>query len=111
MKFLLDHDVPAEVGHLLRHWGHEATLLGDALPVTASDEEIFLHAQREGLMLISCNRDHFLAQAQKAAEGQGLFPGLIILIRRRSRQAECAHLLRLLRRAGESGLIGNINFA
>ena len=34
-----------------------------------------------------------------------------ILIRRRTRQAECAHLLSLLRRADETGLIGNINLA
>lgn len=111
MRFLLDHDVPAEVGHVLRHWGHEATLLADALPVTSSDEEIFLHAQRERLILISCNRDHFLAQAQSAAKAQCPCSGLIILIRRRSRQAECAHLLKLLREAGEAGLSGNINFA
>ena len=95
----------------MRHWGHEAAHLGDVLPVTASDEEIFLHAQREGLMLISCNRDHFLAQASKAAEARGPIPGLIILIRRRSRQAEYAHLLKLLRQAGEAGLTGNVNFA
>jgi hypothetical protein len=36
---------------------------------------------------------------------------LIVLIRRRSRQAECAHLLTLLRGAGGDGLAGNVNFA
>jgi hypothetical protein len=36
---------------------------------------------------------------------------LIILIRRSTRQAECAHLLALLRKAGESGIQGNINLA
>ena len=111
MKFLLDHDVPAEVGHLLRHWGHEAVLLKEALPVIASDETIFQYSQRNGLKLITCNRDHYLAQADKAIQERIPFPGLIILIRRRSRQAECAHLLRLLRRAGETGLCGNINYA
>ena len=45
MKFLLDHDVPAEVGHLLRHWGHEAVLLKETLPVTTPDADIFRHAQ------------------------------------------------------------------
>jgi hypothetical protein len=38
-------------------------------------------------------------------------PGLIVLIRRRSRQAECGNLLTLLRQAGESGILCNINFA
>ena len=111
MKFLLDHDVPIEVAHLLRHWGHEAVLLREALPITASDEEVFRHAQEKGLRIVSCNRAHFLALAEQAARNQIQFAGLIILIRRRSRQAEGAHLLRLLRRTGEAGLSSNINFA
>jgi predicted nuclease of predicted toxin-antitoxin system len=37
--------------------------------------------------------------------------GIIILIRRRSRLVECAHLLALLSRAGEYSLQSNINFA
>ena len=40
MKFLLDHDVPAEIGHLLRYWEHNVTVLRTVLPVTASDEEV-----------------------------------------------------------------------
>lgn len=44
MRFLLDPDVPAEVGHLLRHWGHQAVLLKEVLPTTASDEEVFHYA-------------------------------------------------------------------
>lgn len=54
---------------------------------------------------------HFLALAEQAVGAQQLFPGLIVLIRRRSRQAECARLLQLLRQAGETGLSNNINFA
>ncbi len=56
--------------------------------------------------MITCNRDDFL---KLAAKGPHL--RLIILIRRRSPQAECANLLRLIRKAGEQGLQGNINFA
>ena len=111
MRFLLDHDVPVEVGHLLRHWGHQAVLLKEVLPTTASDEEIFQHAQSEGLQIITCNRAHFLIQAQQAIQAKAAFSGLVILVRRRSRQSECAHLLKLIRQAGESGLSGNINFA
>ena len=111
MRFFLDHDVPAEAAHLLRHWGHEITLLKEALPITATDEAAFDHARQKGLIIISCNRAHFLALAEQAIRSETFFPGLIILNRRRSRQAECAHLLQLLRRAGETGLARNINFA
>ena len=111
MKFLLDHDVPGEVAHLLQHWGHDVLSLRHALPITTPDDEVFRHAQTEGRLIISCNREHFLALAEQAVAAQHSFGGLIVLIRRRSRQAECAHLLRLLRRAGEPGLANNINFA
>ena len=113
MRFLLDHDVPDAVAHLLRHWGHEPVRLREALPTTASDEEVFAHAQSLSLPIISCNRNHFLALAHAAFATQPArpFAGLVVIVRRRTRQAECAHLLRLLRQAGESGIIGNINFA
>ena len=64
MKFLLDHDVPAEVAHLLRYWEHNVTVLRTVLPVTASDEEVFGHACSQRLILISWNRDHFLTLAR-----------------------------------------------
>ena len=111
MKFLLDHDVPGEAAHLLRHWGHDAVSLRHVLPITTPDEGIFRHACSEGRIIISCNRAHFLALAEEAVTAQQSFPGVIVLIRRRSRQAECAHLLQLLRQAGETGLANNINFA
>ncbi len=111
MRFLLDHDVPGEAAHLLRHWGHDAMSLRHALPIIALDEDVFRHAQADGRLIISCNRAHFLALAEQALQTQQSFPGLIVLIRRRSRQAEYAHLLQLLRRAGEGGLANNINFA
>lgn len=111
MRFLLDHDVPAEVLHLLRHWGHDVVPLRRALPITTSDADVFHHAQAEDRLIISCNRAHFVALAEEAIRQEQPFPGLIVLIRRRSRQAECARLLQLLRRAGEAGLANNINFA
>lgn len=107
MNFLLDHDVPAEIAHLLQYWGHEVTVLRSVLPTTASDEEVFGYACSRGLMLISCNRDHFLTLARQTRD----YPGLIILIRRRTRQSECAHLWVLLQRAGEQGFRNNLNFA
>ena len=113
MKLLLDHDVPDAVAHLLRHWGHVPIRLREALPITATDEEVFDYAQSERVPIISCNRNHFLALAQAAVAARPPHPfaGLIVLIRRRTRQAECGQLLRLFRRAGENGITGNINFA
>jgi predicted nuclease of predicted toxin-antitoxin system len=78
VKFLLDHDVPAEIAHLLRYWEHNVTLLRTVLPVTASDEEVFGHACSEGLILISCNRDHFLTLARQIRDHPGswaFYPG------------------------------------
>jgi len=96
-----------QVAHLLRHWGHNVTRLPTVLPITATDEEVFAYACSEGLILINSNRNHFLALARQPQEQ----PGLIILIRRRTRQSECAHLSVLLQRTGENGLRNNVNFA
>lgn len=111
MKFLLDHDVPEEVSQLLAYRGYHRQKLRDVLPITTPDEAVCAYAQANGLIIISCNRNHFLGLAQSCLERGQSFAGLIILIRRRTRQAEGAHLLTLLRRAGETGLGGNINFA
>jgi len=111
MKFLLDHDVPDEVEQLLRYWQHDVRRLREVLPATAADPAIFEFAQREKRILISCNRNHFLELARQAVSKDQTFAGLIILIRRRTRQSECAHLLSFMRRAGESGVNGNINLA
>jgi hypothetical protein len=111
VRLLLDHDVPAEVERVLRHWGYDVMALSQVLPVTASDGEIFPFAQHRELTIVSCNRAHFLALAEQAVQAEQAFAGLIVLIRRRTRQAEAAHLLNLLRRAGDTGLCGNVNFA
>ena len=57
-------------------------------------------------VVVSCNRQDFLALAGANPE-----TGVIILNRRRTRQAECSHILRLVERAGEGGLKLNVNFA
>ncbi len=106
MTFLLDHDVPVEVQRLLRREGHQAVRVVDYLAPRATDEEVFRLARERGWMLVTCNRGDFLSLARQQAHA-----GLVILIRRKSRLAECAAMLQLLRRAGESGLRGNINFA
>ena len=107
MKFFLDHDVPENIALLLRYWGHEATVLRDALPITATDDEAFAYARANAMITITCNRDDYLALAARHPE----HPGLIILLRRRSRPMETSRLLTLLNNAGEQGLSNNINFA
>jgi hypothetical protein len=111
VRFFLDHDVPDEVYQLLLYWKHDAQRLRDALPIITPDSGVFDHAQEQQRIILTCNRGHFLDLAKETLANARPFAGLIILIRRRSRQAECAHLLSLLRRAGESGLTGNINLA
>jgi predicted nuclease of predicted toxin-antitoxin system len=106
VTFSLDHDVPADVARVLRHEGHGVSELRDVLPVAASELEVLRQAGERGLILVTCNRDDFLALVKDHPN-----PGLIVLIRRRSRQAECGKLLALLREAGESGIAGNVNFA
>ena len=106
MKFLLDQDVPIEVARLLQREGHFVHRLIDVLPITTTDPEVFAHAKRNGLLTVTCNRKDFLPLAEAGAQ-----PGLVVLIRRKTRHSECAHLLQLLRNAGETGLTGNINFA
>jgi hypothetical protein len=56
--------------------------------------------------LLTCNRDDFIQVATRQAHH-----GIIVIVRRRTRAAERAALLRLLERAGEAGLMSNINFA
>ncbi len=106
MKFLFDNDVPDDLGYVLRELGHIVLLLREVLPRTTPDPEVLAYATAHGLILITCNRDDFLALAPIQSH-----PGLIILIRRVSRTAERAALVRLLEKAGDQGLSGNINFA
>lgn len=107
MRFFLDHDVPGDIALLLRHWKHEATVLRDVLPVGTADEEAFGYARAHAMITITCNRADYLALAAKYPD----HPGLIILVRRRTRQTEISRLLRLLKNAGGQGLASNINFA
>ena len=106
MKFLLDHDVPDDLSYLLEQLGHDVTLLRKALPRDSSDAAVFRFAYESGCILLTCNRDDFLHLA--AAHPHH---GLVIIVRRRSRGEERVALLRLLDRAGETGLRNNVNFA
>ena len=106
MKFLLDHDVPDDLSYLLEQLGHEVTLLRKALPGDSPDEAVLRFAREAGCILLTCNRDDFLHLAATKPHH-----GVVIIIRRRTRGDERVALLRLLDRAGETGLRGNVNFA
>ena len=107
MKFFLDHDVAESLGGFLVQRGHPINRLREVLPPDTEDAAAFAFAHEKSAIIISCNRNHFLALASENQPNHGLF----VLVRRRTRQAECANLLTRLNRAGELGLAGNINFA
>lgn len=102
----MDEDVAMEVVRCLRQAGHEVSLVTEVLGVRTDDVDIWHHAVRTETIVVTCNRQDFLKLAGTAPE-----TGVIILNRRRTRQAECRHVLELLSSAGEVGLLGNINFA
>jgi predicted nuclease of predicted toxin-antitoxin system len=106
MKFLVDEDVAIEVARCLQKAGHEAQLVAAVLGVQTDDVEIWQHASRTDAIVVTCNRQDFLELA-----GSAPATGLIVLNRRRTRQAECRHILDLIARSGESGLRNNVNFA
>jgi predicted nuclease of predicted toxin-antitoxin system len=103
---LFDHDMPDDLSHVLRQLGHAVVLLREVLPRTAPDYEVLAYAVAHDFILVTCNRDDFLALAQTTPHR-----GMIMLFRRKSRTAERAALVRLLDTAGEQGLAGNVNFA
>lgn len=106
MRFFFDHDMPDDLGHVLRQLGHTVVLLREVLPRNAPDAEVLAYAVTHGLITVMCNRNDFLALAQT-----GPHHGLIVLFRRKSRAAERAALVRLIEQAGEPGLASNVNFA
>ena len=106
MTFLLDQDVPDAIGRVAAQEGHTVTRLREVLPPEADDPTVLNFAHTQQAVLVTCNRDHFLALVADHPHA-----GLIVVIRRQSRVAECSRFLRLLRNAGESGIRNNVNFA
>jgi predicted nuclease of predicted toxin-antitoxin system len=106
VKFLVDEDVTVEVLRCLQHQGHEAQLVFEVLGPRTPDNLVWDHAVRTDALVVACNREDFLKLAGTAPQ-----TGLIIVNRRRTRQAECRKILDLLRNAGETGLRRDINFA
>jgi hypothetical protein len=80
--------------------------LREVLPTTATDSEAWQWARAHGAVFVWCNRNDVLA-----LRPEGEYQGIVILVRRRTRQAEIAAMQKLLTGAGEQGLANNINFA
>ena len=106
MTLLFDDDVPDDLSHLLLHVGHRVTFLRDVLARDTPDSAVLDYATHHGLILVTCNRDDFLTLGSQRPHA-----GIIIVVRRRSRAQERAALLRLIERATDTGLTGNVNFA
>ena len=106
MTFLLDQDVPDAVARVIQQAGHTALRLRELLPTDSPDDAVLAFAHDREAILVTCNRDDFLTLAKQQPHA-----GIVILIRRPTRVAECSNFLRLLQTAGESGLRNNINFA
>lgn len=98
--------MPEDIVFALTALEHEVHRLREQMPATAPDEEVLRFAAARDCVLITCNRDDFLALA-----GREPHAGIIVLVRRRSRALERAALVRLLDAAGEIGLRENVNFA
>lgn len=106
MTFFLDHDVPDDLAHWLRHRGYGVTCLREVLATTTTDSEAWEWARAHGAVFVSCNRNDVVG-----LHTTGEHPGIVILVRRRTRQAEIASMQKLLTGAGQQGLANNINFA
>ena len=106
MTFLLDHDALDDLAYSLKGLGHEVIYLREVLSIKTPDPEVLAYAQQRGWIVITCNRDDFLALGKSQPHC-----GIILLQRKTTRVAERAALIHLLDRAGEAGIANNINFA
>ena len=106
MTFLLDHDTPDDLTYSLEGLGHKVVYLRNVLSKRTPDPEILAYANQEGFVVITCNRDDYLALGRTVPH-----QGINILLRKKTRVDERAALVHLLDRADDSAISNNINFA
>jgi predicted nuclease of predicted toxin-antitoxin system len=106
VNLLFDHDVPDDTAYGLSAQGHQVFRLRDLIDPQTPDEEVLHYAAEHDFILVTCNRDDFLAAARTIRQA-----GIIVMIRRAARVRERGALMRLLDKAGEQGIRENINFA
>ena len=58
MKFLLDHDVPADLSYLLQELAHEVIFLRKVLPEDAADESVLQFAHKSAADLSTLLREN-----------------------------------------------------
>lgn len=56
MRFVLDEDVPAEVGRVIRREGHECWSAAQANLSGAADDELTVYADDKGAVLVAVDR-------------------------------------------------------
>src|ERR1035441_7681853 len=61
VTLLLDQDVPDAIGRVAAQEGHTVTRLREVLPPDADDSAVLRFAHSHQSVLVTCNRDHFLA--------------------------------------------------
>ena len=66
MRFLLDHDVDAAVGRMLRHHGHECWTAGSAGLARAKDDELTVWAVEHQAVLVSTDTEFSQRRMQNA---------------------------------------------
>lgn len=66
MRFLLDHDVDAAVGRMLRHRGHECWTAGSAGLARAKDDELTVWAVEHQAVLVSTDTEFSQRRMQNA---------------------------------------------
>jgi hypothetical protein len=103
---LLDQDVPDAIARIIQKAGHTALRLRELLPTDSPDAARLSFVHSREALLVTCHRDDLLTLAEQQPHA-----GIVIMIRRPTRVAECSNFLRLLRTAGEDGLRNNLNHA
>jgi predicted nuclease of predicted toxin-antitoxin system len=66
VRFLLDHDVDAAVGQMLRHRGHECWTAGSAGLARAKDDELTVWAAEHQAVIISTDGEFGQRRMQSA---------------------------------------------
>jgi predicted nuclease of predicted toxin-antitoxin system len=89
MKFFLDENFPRPAIEQLQNAGHTALHTLDFFPPGTADEKLFAHAQNEGAIFLSTDRDFFHTIPLAFAQHHG---AMVITLRQPNR----ADLLRRL---------------
>ena len=107
----MDHDVPDNVVQTLQNLSYRVIRLREILPRTTEDSDIFRTASARSWLLMTCNiRDYAPFAKRELAAGREI-SGVIFLIRRRTREAECRNIRALHERVDRGGLRGAVHFA